>query len=549
MSEKYKKYLLGDSISSVATALSPSAIGCVRVSGKNCIEMVAKIFSRPDALIKAKGNTFLHGWIVDGGDDSNGDDVGGDAGCNGDDGRKKIDEVVVNVYREPKSFTGENMVEIFCHGGVSVVQAVQNLLLKNGFRQAERGEYTFRAFINGKTDLTRAEAVREIIESNTSEARNHAVSRLSGNLFNEIDKIKKLLVDTLASIEVEVEYPEDEETIADSFDKTNLTEAENRLSVLAASWKAEKIYQDGVKVVLAGKTNAGKSSLFNAILKEERAIVSEIEGTTRDWLECMVDLNGIPVRLFDTAGLRETDDKIEARGVEITENLCKDCDVILYLIDFGIGKTKEDEEFLKKCEKPVIVVWSKSDSDKQLAVDGGQVLGLRLQDLGECSQGGSGQWSVSGQGKGEKQAVTRSNDGYASKVDCHASLCEARNDGGETSRVDCHDTSCLAMTKAVCVSAKTGVGLERLYEAIRKCVESATENSRATVGVGSERQKNAVLDALSSVQHAINISDDYALDAVIQDLEDAISALGEITGETTTDDVLSSIFSRFCVGK
>ena len=172
-----------------------------------------------------------------------------------------------------------------------------------------------------------------LIDSHTDVSRSHAVGRLSGALFEEIDSIKKLIIDTLAAIEVEIEYPEDEETIADTIDRADIETAIKRLTSLADSWKSEKLYQDGARVVLAGRTNAGKSSLFNAILKEERAIVSDIEGTTRDWLESWASVNGIPVRLFDTAGLRQTDDVIEAQGVELTKNLTKDADVVLYLVD------------------------------------------------------------------------------------------------------------------------------------------------------------------------------------------------------------------------
>ena len=260
------QYTPEEPISSIATALSPAALGIVRVSGKNCIELVSKVFSRPKALLEAKGNSLVYGWIENSADE-------------------KIDEVMLGVYRAPKSFTGEDMVEIYCHVGPAVVTAIQNLMLKSGFRQANRGEYTFRAYINGKTDLTKAEAVKEIIDSHTDVSRSHAAGRLSGELFNQIDSIKKLIIDTLAAIEVEIEYPEDEETIADTFDRADIETAITKLQNLVDSWKGEKLYQDGARVVLAGKTNAGKSSLFNAILKEERAIVSDIEGTTRDWLE------------------------------------------------------------------------------------------------------------------------------------------------------------------------------------------------------------------------------------------------------------------------
>src|SRR5574344_2063584 len=329
-------YTPEEPIAAIATALAPGALGIIRTSGKNCIELVSNVFSRPKALREAKGNTLVYGWLLE----PNGEQK---VSCANSSPRARVDEVMCGVYRAPKSFTGEDMVEIFCHGGTAVVTAVLNLLLANGFRQAERGEYTFRAYINGKTDLTRAEAVKEIIDSKTDVSRGRAAGRLAGSLYEEIESIKKLVVDTLAQIEVEIEYPEDEETIADAFDHEKLLEAKTRLASLVSSWKSEKLYQDGARVVLCGKTNAGKSSLFNALLKEERAIVSDIAGTTRDWLESYADFGGIPVRLFDTAGLRKTDDVIEARGVELTKDLSEDADVILYLIDSRNGISPEDK--------------------------------------------------------------------------------------------------------------------------------------------------------------------------------------------------------------
>ena len=452
------QYTPEEPISSIATALAPAALGIVRTSGKGCIELVSKVFSRPKALLEAGGNTLVYGWIVDKVDLN-------------DDGHK-IDEVMLAVYRGPKSFTGEDMVEIFCHGGPAVVTAIQNLMLKIGFRQANRGEYTFRAFINGKTDLTRAEAVKEIIDSHTDASRSHAAGRLSGSLFAEIDSIKKLIIDTLASIEVEIEYPEDEETIADTFDRKDIELAISRLQSLVDSWKGEKLYQDGARVVLAGRTNAGKSSLFNAILKEERAIVSDIEGTTRDWLESWASINGIPVRLFDTAGLRETEDVVEAQGVQISRNLAQDADVVLYLVDGREGLNEEDREFIEKCTEPLIVVYTKAD----LA-------------------------------------------------------------SGKT-------------FPSVSISSKTGSGMAELYEKITAVITAGVSTERQQAGLGSARQKEAVAEALECVKHALVSADDnYTLDAVVQDLEDAIDFLGEVTGDVTPDDVLGSIFANFCVGK
>ena len=457
------QYTPEEPISSIATALAPAALGIVRVSGKGCIELVSKVFSRPKALLEAAGNTLVYGWILD--------------------DNKKIDEVMLAVYRAPKSFTGEDMVEIFCHGGPAVVMAVQNLMLKSGFRQANRGEYTFRAFINGKTDLTRAEAVKEIIDSHTDVSRSHAAGRLAGALFTEIDDIKKLIVDTLAAIEVEIEYPEDEETIADSFDRSDIELAASRLQALADSWKGEKLYQDGARVVLAGRTNAGKSSLFNAILKEERAIVSDIEGTTRDWLESWASINGIPVRLFDTAGLRQTSDVIEAQGVEISRSLVHDADVVLYLVDGTTGMNEEDQQFIENCREPLIVVYTKADA-----------------------------------------------------------------------------SSLRAEGEAIHISSKTGAGLSELFAQIYRLLTAdlggtgtrgaGSTTERAQAGLGSARQKEAVSEALECVRHALVSADDnYSLDAVVQDLEDALDSLGEVTGDVTPDDVLGSIFANFCVGK
>lgn len=454
------QYAPEEPISSIATALAPAALGIVRVSGTDCIELVSKVFSRPKALLEAPGNTLVYGWIVDQG--------------------QKIDEVMLSVYRAPKSFTGEDMVEISCHGGPAVVTAIQNLMLKSGFRQANRGEYTFRAYINGKTDLTKAEAVKEIIDSHTDTSRSHAAGRLAGSLFTEIDSIKKLIIDTLASIEVEIEYPEDEETIADTFDRKNIEIAIKRLQSLVDSWQGEKLYQDGARVVLAGRTNAGKSSLFNAILKEERAIVSDIEGTTRDWLESWASINGIPVRLFDTAGLRETSDQIEAQGVEISRNLVHDADVVLYLVDSQQGLIKEDRDFIEHCTEPLIIVETKIDKD------------------------------------GENRENIEIKEGF--------SVCK--------------------------ISSKTGEGIAELFNQISAILTAGLSSERQQAGLGSARQKESVAEALESVKHALVSADDnYTLDAVVQDLEDAIDSLGEVTGDVTPDDVLGSIFANFCVGK
>lgn len=461
-------YTAEEPIAAIATPLSSGAIGIVRTSGKNCIDLVSKVFSRPKALLSAQANSLVYGWIVEPSQNEN--------------QQIRVDEVMLGVYRGPKSFTGEDMVEIFCHGGVAVVTAILNLLLKHGFRQAERGEYTFRSYINGKSDLTKAEAVKEIIDSKTDISRGHAAGRLAGNIYDEISSVKKLIIETIAAIEVAVEYPEDEETISNSFDSQKLVDAKNRLKILADSWKSERLYQDGARVVLCGKTNAGKSSLFNALLKEERAIVSDVEGTTRDYIEAWASFDGIPARLFDTAGLRETGDIIEAAGVQRTRDLSGEADLILYLVDSTKGFDSDDKDFVFQQKIPVVLVWTKTDKE-------GSVL------LADCV---------------EKHSCA----GY------------------------------------VDLSSKTGSGMGILSQTVKKVLMEKIGTQDSVAGLGSERQKKSVEEALERVEHALVVAQEgYALDAVVQDLEDSLDSLGEVTGEVTPDDILENIFSNFCVGK
>jgi tRNA modification GTPase len=336
-------------IAACATALSNTALSLIRASGNGCIDLLATAFSRPAALLAAAGNTVARGWIVDGGN--------------------RIDEVLVSVYRAPKSYTGEDGFDITCHGGIAAGRAVLAALTRRGFRLALPGEFSFRAFMNGKIDLTRAEAVMEIVSAKSDAGRGRAVSRLSGVLEREIRQINAALLEALTEIELLLDYSELDGVAAEDEalpGRERVTDALSRLRALERSYRAEKLYRDGALVVIAGKPNAGKSSLFNLMLREERAITSEVPGTTRDWIEGWISIEGIPVRLVDTAGLREAGGEVERLGIERSFDLLGEADLIILVLDGASlpreALAAEADGFAARWQKtPVIAVWNKAD--------------------------------------------------------------------------------------------------------------------------------------------------------------------------------------------
>lgn len=331
-----------DLIVALATPWAESALAIIRTSGKGSIENTNKIFSKN--LLEAKHNTLNYGFIND-----------------SEDG-EPIDEVMVAVFRAPNGFTGQDSTEIYCHGSLPGIKRIIDSLKKVGFRDASPGEFTFRAFGSGKMDLTRAEAVQDIVSAKSAQAQSLALNRLSGRIEDRINEVKDHIIKTISAIEIQLDYPEDEGGLA-VVPVEDVVEAEEKIEKLLSTYSAGRVYKDGVKVVLAGKTNAGKSSLFNLFLREDRSIVSEVHGTTRDYLESWISIGGIPVRIYDTAGIRAASDEVEIEGIKRTRDIIENADIILYLVDGERGVLEDEKESFDNLtsRSNSIKLWSKVD--------------------------------------------------------------------------------------------------------------------------------------------------------------------------------------------
>lgn len=341
-------------IAALATPWGESALAVIRASGRGSIELIAGLFSRPRALQSAASATLHLGTILDA------------------PGGRAIDQVILALYREPTSYTGQDSVELFCHGNPRGVEAILTALAAAGIRAARPGEFTLRAFLNKKMDLTRAEAVQEIVRAKSREAHSLALHRLSGAVEARINDAKERITRLMASVEVQLDYPEDEVPGELASAAAGLPELREELAALAATYRTGRLFQEGVRVALCGKTNAGKSSLFNYLLREERSIVSEHPGTTRDYIESLVTVEGLPILLFDTAGLRSADNAVEIEGIRRSERIIESADLLLYIVDAAAGLSPEDEEFLAAHEGDggsgdgasgrIIRLWNKVDA-------------------------------------------------------------------------------------------------------------------------------------------------------------------------------------------
>ena len=337
-----------DTICAISTALGVGAISIVRVSGPNAIEIVNKIFKGKD-LRKVDSHTINYGYIMDNND--------------------VVDEVLVSVMLAPKTYTTEDIIEINCHGGISTTNKVLELLLTNGARLAEPGEFTKRAFLNGRIDLIEAESVGDLINSETEKSMKLSLNGVTGNITNLVNSIRKELVSISANIEVNIDYPEYEDAIVltNELIKPKILSIKNELENLLKESQNSKLIKNGIDVAIVGKPNVGKSSLLNTLLEEEKAIVTNIAGTTRDIVEGKIILDGIILNLIDTAGLRETNDIVEQIGVNKSKEIINSSDLIILVLNYNEEITKEELDLINELKnKKLIVYINKNDLEKKL---------------------------------------------------------------------------------------------------------------------------------------------------------------------------------------
>lgn len=334
-------------IAAISTAPAIGGIGIVRMSGKDCFEVLEKIFKpkNPETIENIAGYIIKYGTIVN------------------PETNRVVDEVLVSYFKCPKSYTAENMCEINSHGGIVVLREILELCLKNGAELAKPGEFTERAFLNGRIDLTQAEAIIDIINAKSTREAQESANQLEGYLSRKINEIREKIMDIMVKIEANIDYPEyDVEEVSNKDAENKLKEIENELIKLSKTFENGKILKEGVKIAIIGSPNAGKSSLLNSMLKEERAIVTDIAGTTRDIIEEQISIEGIPFKVIDTAGIRDAKDKIEQIGIEKSKKAANESDVILAVFDSSVPLNDEDREILNLLKhKKSIIVLNKTD--------------------------------------------------------------------------------------------------------------------------------------------------------------------------------------------
>ena len=461
-----------DTICAVATA-SGGAIGIIRVSGTEAIRITDKIFRPVDKhstpLDKRDANTINFGFIRNGKDEI-------------------IDEVLVSIFRAPHSYTGEDSVEISCHGSSYVLQQVMRLLIENGCRSAGPGEYTQRAFLNGKMDLSQAEAVADLIKSTSAATHRMAMNQMRGGFSRELSTLRDKLLKLTSLMELELDFSDHEELeFADRDELKQIAlQVKSKISGLATSFNLGNAIKNGIPVAIIGETNAGKSTLLNTLVGEDRAIVSDIHGTTRDVIEDTVNINGTVFRFIDTAGIRDTTDTIERLGIDLTFKKINQADIIIWMVD-ATEKSDRIKEISEKLyplcnDKQLIVAYNKTDITNQPV----------------CTE--------------------------IEKIPPHA--------------------------HQIRISAKFGTNIDKLKQMLLTFA-NVPEISQSDIIITNTRHYEALIRSLEAVNRVIDgINENIPSDLVAQDLRECISHLAEITGgEITSEETLQNIFKHFCIGK
>lgn len=503
-----------DTIAAIATPPGCGGVGIVRVSGPGARAVGQGLFesSRP-GFAGFLPYRLHHGWVRDA------------AG-------QRLDEVLAAFMPGPGSYTGEDVLELQGHGGPAVLRAVLGAALACGVRMAEPGEFTYRAFCNGRMDLTQAEAVAELIAAPTAAGAALAQARLAGDLGRSVAALRAQLEALRAQLCVAVDFPDDEvECLAPEAFEAGVRAVGSELAELVRGFERGRVWREGVLCVLAGRVNAGKSSLMNALLGRERAIVTDIPGTTRDWIEEALDLEGLPVRLVDTAGLRETGDAVERAGLERGRELVQRADVVLLVVDRTRPLAGEDQALASELGPGrVLAVLNKTDLAGGAGAGGEP--GGRPQDIG------------AGPGPASGPEVSA-----APEVPCVAGASGASGAQPHAAGADPTDWFARAGFEAVAVSARTGQGLTALCGALRARAlgGAAPATGELVPNMRQARSLAAARDSLAALEVDIRAGLPYDLLGV--GLESACTHLAEITGEITPSAVLDSVFGAFCIGK
>ncbi|SEQ10495.1 tRNA modification GTPase trmE [Bacillus licheniformis] len=458
-----------DTIAAISTPMGEGAIAIVRMSGPEALAIADKVYKGPRGkrLSSVDSHTINYGHIVD------------------PETEKVVEEVMVSVLKAPKTFTREDIVEINCHGGLVTVNQVLQLVLREGARLAEPGEFTKRAFLNGRIDLSQAEAVMDLIRAKTDRAMNVAMNQMEGRLSSLIQRLRAEILETLAHVEVNIDYPEydDVEEMTHKMLIEKATKVKKEIEALLTTSEQGKILREGISTVIIGRPNVGKSSLLNSLVHETKAIVTDIPGTTRDVIEEYVNVRGVPLRLVDTAGIRETEDIVERIGVERSRQVLKEADLILLVLNYSESLSDEDIKLFEATKgMDIIVIVNKTDLEQKLDLD-------RVRELA-----------------GNQPVVTTS----LLKEEGIDELEEAIQSLFFTGAIESGDLTYVSNTRHISL----------LHEA-----------------------KRAITDALEGIEN------DVPIDMVQIDLTRCWEVLGEIIGDAVHESLIDQLFSQFCLGK